>query len=390
MNILVICQYFYPERFRVNDLCFELAKRGYNITVLTGLPNYPEGDIFEGYQNIRYEEIEGVKVYRSWLIGRGHSKKSLFLNYISFAITSIFRVFNLKNDFDKILVYQLSPITMALPGVVLKNRIKKPLIIYTHDLWPESLSSGGMSETSLTFKAAKVLSKYIYKSADEIWYSSEMFDKYFKEYLQVEKPNKYLPSFAESIFDNITFEESKNTINLVFAGNIGEMQSVETIVEAANELKNEKKIKFHIVGNGSAKEKCEKLSKSLNLNNIIFYGGRPLEDMPSFYSLADAFLMTLKDNEVISYTLPNKVQSYLAAGKPILAAVYGETKQVIENANCGFISYPTDARAFAKNILLFSKLNLEERKEMGKNARKYYEDHFSRDSYFKSLDRFLK
>jgi len=390
MNILIVCQYFYPERFRVNDICFELVKRGYNVTVLTGLPNYPEGSILEDYKKVRYEEINGVKVYRSWLIGRGNSRKSLFLNYISFAISSILRTYNINKDFDKILVYQLSPVTMALPGIVLKKRFKKPLIIYTHDLWPESISSGGVNQNSIIYKTVRKLSKYIYKSADEIWYSSEMFDKYFKEYLGVDIKNRYLPSFAEKIFDNIGIQGHKNVINLVFAGNIGEMQSVETIVEVANILRHEKKVKFHIVGDGSSKKKCENLAKSFDLDNIVFYGSKPLEEMPYFYNLADAFIMTLKDNEVISYTLPNKVQSYLAAGKPILASVYGETKRIIEKSNSGLVSYPTDAAAFANNILAFSKLSSDERLTLGINARNYYDNHFSRESYFKSLESFLK
>lgn len=392
MRLLVVCQYFYPEQFRVNDICFELVKEGHEVTVLTGLPNYPSGIIDKKYKWLknRTEEINGVKVQRSWLIGRGKGTKRLALNYISFAVSATFKALFLKKDFDIILVYQLSPVTMALPGILLKKLTKKPLILYCHDLWPESIASAGISSESKIYSILLKISKWIYKSADEIFTSSKLFKEYFNNILDVHENITHLPVYAEELFEEInTAIKNDDNINFVFAGNIGEMQSVETIIYAANELKEDKYIKFHIVGDGSSRKKCEEIANQLELNNIIFHGQYPVKEMPRFYGMADAFLITLKANKVISYTLPNKVQSYMAARKPILGAIDGETQIVINEAQCGLCCAAEDYKGLANNIKKFSK-EKEKYAVYGRNARQYYDNNFSKKIYIENLTSLLK
>jgi len=383
MKILLVCQYFYPERFRVNDICFELVKQGHDITVLTGLPNYPNGIVDNNYKKVRSEEINGVKVYRSWLIGRGSTNKTLFLNYLSFALTSLMKSLTIKGDFDKIIVYQLSPVTMAIPAIMLKKKLKKPLIIYTHDLWPESIASGGIQSKGIAYKIVKKISKAIYNQADEIWLSSKMFEDYFKDYLEINKPMTHLPVYAEDLFGAIPQCDNVGITNLVFAGNIGEMQSVETIILAANELKHRKDIFFHIVGDGSSKAKCEEIKNHFALNNVIFHGSHPIESMTHYYTMADAFLVTLKDNKSISYTLPNKVQSYMAAGKPILGAINGETAKVITDGNCGMVVNAEDYKNFA--IIIEKFTDLQSKDTLSFNSKSYYEKKYSKEKYFSNL-----
>ncbi|MBK5484114.1 glycosyltransferase family 4 protein [Peribacillus sp. TH16] len=392
MKVLVICQYFFPEQFRVNDICFELAKEGNEVTVLTGLPNYPSGIVDKKYKGLKHrnEQINGVNVIRSSLIGRGKGVKKLALNYASFALTATCKALFLKKDFDLILVYQLSPVTMALPGILLKKITKKPLILYCHDLWPESIASAGISSNSKLYSVLLKLSKWIYKSADKILTSSKLFEEYFKNTLDIHDPIIHLPVYAEALFENIKEVEHRDeTTNLVFAGNIGEMQSVETIIYAANEIKEERNIRFHIVGDGSSRKKCEELVESLSLNNVIFHGQHPITEMPKFYEMADAFLVTLKANKAISYTLPNKVQSYMAAGKPILGSIDGETNLVLNEANCGFCTPAEDYVKLAASISEFA-----ESKDMhlsyGKNARQYYDKNFSKTIYMERLNTLLK
>lgn len=392
MNIVVVCQYFYPEQFRVNDIVFELIKEGHKVTVLTGLPNYPSGIVDKNYRwfKKRNEEINGVKVLRSWLLGRGKGTVRLALNYLTFAISSSFKAVFLKKRFDLILVYQLSPITMAIPAILLKKFTKKPLIIYCHDLWPESITSVGISQSNPIYNLILKISKWIYYSADEIFISSRMFKEYLVNVLGVKNEITYLPAYAESLFEEISSVNRRdNTINLVFAGNIGEMQSVETIILAANELKDDKLIMFHIVGDGSSRKRCEELSSHLNLENVLFYGQYPISEMPRFYDMADAFLITLKANKYISYTLPNKVQSYMAAGKPIIGAIDGETKQVIDDSNCGLCTTAENYIEFAKMIKAFAR---EKDKHLiyGNNARQYYYKNFSKEVYMERLNNLLQ
>ncbi|WML41545.1 glycosyltransferase family 4 protein [Neobacillus sp. OS1-2] len=387
MKILVVCQYFFPEQFRVSDICFELAKEGHEVTVLTGLPNYPSGIVDKKYRALRNrkEVINGVKVYRSWLLGRGKGTKRLALNYFSFAVSSSIKAMFIKKDFDLILVYQLSPVTMALPGILLKKITKKPLILYCHDLWPESLVSGGISPNGKIYSVLLKLSKWIYKSADEIFTSSKLFEEYFNNTLDINRNITYLPVYAEAIFEDIPKKKNDGFINLVFAGNIGEMQSVETIIYAANEIKDEQSIRFHIVGDGSSRKRCEELAKQFNLSNVIFYGQHPIIEMPIFYEMADAFLITLKANKFISYTLPNKVQSYMASGKPILGAIDGETEIVINDANCGLCASAENYKQFASNIKRFAA-EKDTLTEYGKNAKCYYDHNFSKKIYMDKIN----
>ncbi|WP_061215015.1 glycosyltransferase family 4 protein [Syntrophomonas wolfei] len=391
MKLLVVCQYFYPEQFKVNDICFELVKLGYDVTVLTGLPNYPYGVIPKDYRwfKRRYEDINGVRVIRSCLIGRGQGQIRLALNYVSFAVSSSITALFMKKDFDLVLVYQLSPITMALPALLLKKLTGKPLLLYCQDLWPESIVAAGLKTEGFIYTTLLGLSRYIYKRADKLAISSKLFEKYFKEVIGINGDIQYLPVYAESLFENIEAGGTKgNVINLVFAGNIGEMQSVETIIKAANELKNLDKIIWHIVGDGSDRINCEELATKCGLNNVIFYGQRPIEEMPDFYSMADAFLVTLKANKEISYTLPNKVQSYMATGKPIIGAIDGETRLVIEEAGCGLCCKAEDHIALAGLVRGFA-FNTENHSIMGKNARKYYRETFDKKIFMKSLIEFL-
>lgn len=391
MNLLVVCQYYYPEPFRITDICESLVKRGHAVTVLTGLPNYPEGKVPKEYRNFKKREeiINGVRVIRSFEIGRGKSNLRLLLNYFSFAISGSLKAFNLKGDFDFILVNQLSPVMMAIPGIIYKKFHNKKLLLYCLDLWPASLQARGIKEDSFVHKVFLKISKWIYNSADSILISSGMFKQYFYDDLSIKnKTFIHLPQYAEEIFSgNIDFKSHSGKYNFVFAGNIGDMQSVETILYAARELSNQKDITFHIVGDGSKLADCKHFAKEMNLENVVFYGRRPVEEMPEFYSMADAMLITLKSDKIISYTLPGKVQSYMAAGKPIIGAIDGETNVIINNAKCGICCDAENYTELAQNIMEFIKS--ENKIEMGINSLSFYKNNYNKEKFIKTLENAL-
>ena len=423
MKLLIVCQYFYPEQFRVSDVCFTLAASGHEVTVLTGLPNYPAGEIFDGYDwpvlknrkdtfyvphlDAYQENINGVRVLRIRLLPRKTGKKNLALNYFSFVLqaskTARALAKDRSTDFDKILVVQYSPVTMAIPGILLKRKLKKPLLLYSFDLWPESIVSAGLPNHGPIYFFTLKLSQWIYRQADLILTSSKNFRKYFENKLKFKGTIEYLPIYAEDLFQSAApdisglqdLSEPQDSpvpadavVNLLFAGNIGEMQSMETIINAADKLRVHPEICFHIVGDGSALERSKQLAFELKLSSIIFHGRHPLEDMPDFYAMADAFLVTLKRDEFISYTLPGKVQSYMACGKPILAAIDGETADVIQESGSGLCCPAEDAEGFAKIILHFVE-EKEKRREYGAQASQYYNAHFSKDAFFSSLTGYL-
>lgn len=388
MKILVVCQHFYPEQFRINDICCELVKKGNDVTVLTGLPNYPGGKVLKKYKwfRKRNENFNGVNIKRCSLVGRRKSTLMMCINYVWFMIFGSIKALFMKKDFDIVYVYQLSPVTMAIPGIIISKIKRIPLVIHCLDQWPISISTGGIKKESLIYKLLYKVSRWIYNNATKITISSKSFVKYFVDELNISKKEKdllYFPSYAENNYKNVGYNKNKY-FDLLFAGNIGPAQSVETIIESANILRNEKKIRFHIVGDGLNYNNCIKLVKKYNLKNVKFYGFHDVSKMPKFYKLADAFLITMVDNEVVNNTLPAKLQSYMASGKPIIGAISGEVKKVIKEAKCGLCCDSLDYKKLSKLIKKASKEN-EKLKEWGKNAKAYYNKNFDKDKCIKQL-----
>ena len=390
MKILVVCQYYYPEPFRITDICETLVQKGHQVTVLTGLPNYPEGRVLDDYRcgRKKNETLKGVKVLRTFEFGRGNSRLKLFLNYFSFVISASIKALLLKEEYDVVFVNQLSPVMMGIPAMVYKKKHNKKMLLFCLDLWPASLAAGGVRESSIIYKVFLRISRWIYKSADRILVTSNMFKDYFQNTLGLPITNiEYLPQYAEDLFsDRIDTKDSNKGFNFIFAGNIGDMQSVETIIKAANEVHAHHNITFHIVGDGSKLEECKQLTDGFGLANVIFHGRRPVEEMPYFYGLADAMLITLKNNEALSYTVPGKVQSYMAAGRPVIGAINGETSYVIKDADCGLCCSADDYKEFAKLILQFCNSNSDSKEQMGLNAQKYYFNNYSKERFIARLE----
>lgn len=382
MKILVVCQYYYPEPFRVNDLCEELVKRGHEVTVVTGEPNYPEGEIYKGYENHAHsdEVINGVTVHHCPIIPRKTGTLHRFLNYYSYPREAKKYVLEKCKGYDVVLVNQLSPVMMAEPAIAYKKKFGVPVVMYCLDLWPESLVAGGITRSSLIYKYFHSVSKRIYNSMDKILVTSRMFTGYLKDEFGVDGV-EYLPQYAEGLFEPLPYK-STDTYDFTLAGNLGAVQSVDTVVEAARKLQADERIRFHIVGSGTDSERLEKLAEGLP--NITFYGRRPLEEMPGFYEKADAMLVTLKADPVLSLTLPGKVQSYMAVGKPIIGAIDGETAEVIREAECGFCGKAEDVDELVENIKRF--VESKEKEKMGRNARKFYEQYFERKKFMDRLE----
>lgn len=388
MKILAICQYYEPEPVRFTDICEELVQRGHEVTVITGTPNYPMGKIYEGYQNgeKRRECIRGVRVIRCRTIPRNTGMLYRGLNYFSYALSALREVKKTKEEYDVIFVNQLSPIMMAWPGIVYKKRQNRKLVLYCLDLWPASLVSGGIKSGSLIYKLFFAISKKTYQQADKILITSRMFEHYLCEQFRIDPRRiRYLPQYAEDIFKVETEapRKSKATIDFVFAGNVGRAQSIETIIRAANRVRADERFRWHIVGDGTDLDRCRELTTKLGLSSVIFHGRKPLEEMPRFYEMADAMLITLTKDSTISYTLPGKVQTYMASGKVILSAADGETRKIIEDAQCGITAKAEDDVDLARAVHLFSQCH--NRDQMQTNARHYFEKNFSKEVFFDTL-----
>ena len=386
MKILIVSQRYWPENFRITDIAESLVLLGHDVTVLCGLPNYPEGYIYDAYkrrQN-RIQEHNGVKLIRAKEIGRRKGIFFRFLNYWSFQFFGSRLINKVDDEFDIVFINCLSPIMMAKPGLKYAKKYGKKVVMYEMDLWPESLLAGGVTPKSLIYKHYKKVSSKIYSQCDKILVTTKEHIEYIKALPNCEKLEiEYLPQYAESIFEEVNFSDEDNgVIDLMFAGNIGKAQSVDTIIKAAALLKDDPKYKFHIVGGGSELNNVKKLAKELNTDNVVFYGQRPLEEMPKLYKLADAMLVTLEDKPYANMTIPGKAQSYMAAGKPIIGAINGSCNNFIVNNQIGYSVSSGDYQALANLIL---ELDETELKQIGKKSREVYFSKYSKNNFIAKL-----
>lgn len=396
MKILIISQYYYPEQFQINEIAPELVRRGHEVTVLCGLPNYPQGSIFEGYENQNsvaskereYFAATGVKVVHVKQIMRGNNPFTLVGNYFSFVRNSKKMVRRLDNDFDIILGYQLSPITSMEAAVEYKRLHGTPLVFYTLDIWPASAQSILRSDKNPLMIPIKRISKRIYQSADKIIVTSRPFMDYLHQVNKIPLDRmSYLPQHAETdmIYMNLCAKEN-GIADFLFAGNIGKGQRVDVIIEAAKLLGRRKDYKIHIVGDGSMRQNLEKLVCSLGLSdNVLFYGNQKREVMPHFYQIADALLITLRGNNEVGDTMPGKLQMYMTTGKPILGAINGAAHEVIKDAKCGMCVDAGDSRGLAELMQLYIE-HPNHFVECGQNARNYFKRHFTLERYMDGLE----
>ena len=395
MRILVISQYFYPENFRINDLCIGLRDKGHSVSVLTAKPNYPNGFFYDGYNffNKSVDTYKGIKIYRSPVIPRGSgSGIRLFINYISFVIFGTIRILFINEKFDRIFVFAPSPITVGYVGIFASLKFRAKSYLWVHDLWPESVKDAGGINNKLILGLVDLMTKSIYNFYSKILVQSPDFKDYLIEQSVNERKIIYYPYYAEKFYKIVKPKKEIKSLfgkglNLIFAGNIGVAQSFDTIVDAAKIIKTRfNNFKFIIIGDGRDKKRIEKkiLENSLS-DNFKFLGSFPPEKMSNFFACSDALVVSLKDTRIFSLTIPGKIQSYLACGKPIIASLNGIGAKIITESNSGFVSKAEDPESLANSVLEFCKLSDSEKFNLGINARKYYEKEFERSNLINRL-----
>lgn len=400
MKILIISQYYYPEQFQINEIAPELVRRGHEVTVVCGLPNYPKGEIFEGYEREEgrrkmedeYFQRTGVKVIHCKNVPRGHNPIQLIRNYYSFAKESKKIIRTLPGDFDVVLGYQLSPISSMAAALEYKKQHGTPVLFYTLDIWPVSAEAMLHGKRNPIYWWVKRLSKGVYQGADRILVTSRPFIDYLHLTLGIPKERMaYLPQHASTEMLNMDLQAEDNGVaDFMFAGNLGKGQRVDVIIKAAAILGARKDYKIHFVGDGRMRPELEKMVKKNGLEeNVVFYGNQKRENMPSFYKKADVLLITLRGNNEVGNTMPGKLQMYMTTGKPIMGAINGAAKEVIEEAQCGNCVNAGDYAGLAK-LMEFYIEHPQEYDACGKNARYYFKKHFTLGHYMNGLEAELR
>ena len=404
MNNLRVCfftTYFYPEDFKGNDIAFELSKRGYSITVITGIPNYPSGKFFKGYSLFkkRHELINDVEVIRLPLIPRGNGRSiRLAFNYLSYLFsTFIFTFFfSFRKRFDVVFVQQLSPFFVAIPAALMSRRQNIPLYLWVLDLWPESVQAAvGFSNHFLLSILNKMVIG-IYKKCSKILIGSEGYEKSIIHKGNFADKLVYFPNWAEDISKNtVTLDIntifpfssfSKDNFILLFAGNIGESQNLDKLIEAANLTKNYPEIKWVFLGDGRYRHILEAIVAEYNLDEIVYFPGRfPIDTMPVFMERADILLVSLKDEFIFNLTVPSKVQFYMAQSKPILGMLNGDGADLIRTSQCGYCVPAGDYRSFSEIVKQIYKKK-DELKILGRNGKNFYDRYFQKNLRIDQLE----
>ena len=390
MKLLIVSQYYYPEQFQINEIAPALVKRGHEVTVLTGLPNYPKGDIFEGYEEGRRREeiVDGVKVIRCNITPRRRDPVHLVLNYYSFARNGKKKALALDGDFDVVICYQLSPVLMLEPAVAYAKKHRVPLICYCLDIWPESAQGMLKMSRGPIYGYVKSFSRKLYMACDRVAVTSRPFIDYFETELGIDRSKmSYIPQHADTrLLDVDMRAEDNGIVDFMYAGNMGKGQTLDVLVRAAAELKGRNGFSVHMVGDGSKKEELEKLAEELGVKDkFIFYGNQKREDMPAFYKKADVLILTLRGNNAVGNTMPGKLQVYMTTGKPILAAINGAANEVIREADCGACVAAGDYKGLSEIMADYID-NPEKYSSAGENARKYFADNFTLETYMDKLE----
>ncbi|WP_022772792.1 glycosyltransferase family 4 protein [Butyrivibrio sp. AE2015] len=406
-KILVICQYFYPEQFRINDICSEWVKRGYDVTVLTGIPNYPQGRFYDGYGwfKKRKEIWNGVKVIRIPLIARGKTPIGLALNYFSFPISGFFWNLFTRVKADYVFMFETSPMTQCKIGVRYAKKHRVPLYLYVQDLWPENVEIVTGVHSPLVIKPIDRMVDKIYKACDEIFVTSPSFVKAIvnREASVPESKVHYWPQYAEEFYRPVSKEEAREQISvgeipeddsfkIAFTGNIGYAQGLDILPKAAKLLKEEN-VKFVIIGDGRYKAKfLQEIDESGVRDKFIMIDRQPAERIPYYLGLCDAAFISFMDTELFTWTIPAKLQSYMACGMPIIAAAKGETERVVTEAECGVCVGIGDHEGLAKAIsTIIANDNHKHayRKLCGLKSRKYFDEHFTKKKLMDEFEEYL-
>ena len=393
MKILIVTQYFFPERFRINELALELKKRGHEIRVFTGKPNYPQGKIYPGYTfwGIQKEVWNELEVVRIPIIPRGHSSIGMILNYLSFWVFGNARVKMVKGFHpDIIYVFETSPITCCMPALRLKKKTGVPVIMNVQDLWPENVVAiTGLKNKAILYMLERLVHK-IYLNCDLLLTASRQFIPSIQRRLpQTDKEQnkvKYWPQFSTVDSNCYKAHGKREFFDIIFTGNLGEGQGLELVIEAASKMR-ERCVRRILVGDGRNRESLENKTKKMGLDKkILFYGNREEREIPQLLHQADVALLILKDSPIFRMTVPAKLQTYLACGMPVLGCVQGEAKKIILEAKAGIVTDEISADELIRKAQWISNVDKKQLQEYSSNGYLYGKQMFSREHLINQLE----
>ena len=399
-KILVVTQHFWPENFRINDIVEGFLQDGIAVDVLCGLPNYPKGEWFPGYSAAGpfEEEWHGARLYRCKEVPRrGNTSVNIFLNYVSWPWYAAHALHRLPGGYDAVFCFNTSPVLMCWPAIRYAKKHHIPFTNYVLDIWPENLYSVLNVKNKALRAIAQGVSDALYKKADRLIAMSEPLQQRLCQRTGM-PPQKIavIPQYCEDFYavpqpDAALQAQFGGRFNLVFTGTFTPAQSLETVITAVQDARSRGADMLHLllVGDGMSRAALEAKVKDLHAEDAVtFYGSVPATDIPKFTALADALIVCLSDSPDLGLTVPAKVASYMAAGKPVLASMDGAGNAAVAAAG-GLSSPACDAATLADNLLALTRMDAAQHAAMGQSAKEYYLAHYRRSELLRKLEHFI-
>ncbi|MGE7368953.1 glycosyltransferase family 4 protein [Neorhizobium sp. NPDC001467] len=402
MRILLISQYFFPEQFSNNAIAKELVRRGHEVDAVTCVPNYPAGKFFDGYSNRskRNERWNDVNIHRAFTVARGKRSLSLIANYLTFPVAASWTMIRrLKTKPAVSFVSMPSPLLQALAGIFLKKWRGVPCVYWVQDIWPESAVYTLGIRNRFVIAVLNAVCGWIYRQADLVLVQSNGFPPMIERFGVSRSRIRVFPNTAPDTYRPVSPTAAPEQAQLIrlagfrlmFAGNIGESQDFDNLVEAVDLLDDATDLLVVIIGSGRDEERVKRKIAERGLQKRFqFLGRHPEETMPLFFAHADALLVSLKDTPIFSLTVPYKVQCYMACGKPIIAALNGEGAKIITESGAGLVAKASDPETLAANIRTMMQEPKDRVALMGARGRQYFDEHFAADKVYDKLELWLK
>lgn len=388
MRVLLLTQYYHPEPVeKVHDLARGLVRRGHDVQVLTSVPCYPRGEIYDGYRLSlgKEETIDGVRVLRVPQIpDHSHTAWKRAIYYLSFALSAAILGTPRVRQADVLLVYQAA-LPIGFATWVLRRVRRLPVVLDVVDLWPESIIVSGMAQNALVLRTVRRIARWVYANADHV---SVVTEGYRRNLLELGvAPEKlgviynWMPSDTYRVqapdAEVARREGLEGRFNVMYAGNMGPVQDLATVLDAAERLRDDAAVQFVLVGDGLQYDDLVSKARERNLTNVRFLGRRRPDDMPALYAHAGVLLVHLRPDPLSDVTIPSKVFAYLACGRPILVAVRGEADAFVRDGGFGVSVPPSDPAAMANAVRRLYRMPSEERDRMGETALELHRSEFS-------------
>ena len=391
-RILIVTEYFYPEEFKINEIALAWKDKGYEVDILTQNPTYPFGKIFDGYKNRWYykDNYNGMTVYRVKAV-TGY-KESLFkklLKYFTFMFLGSIVALFIGRKYDYVFGFDIAALTGMVPAIILKKVYKKPVTLWIQDVWPESVYAYGFKKTRFLSFMLDGFVRFVYRNTSSFAVSGKGFISKIKAYIHDNQEIEYLPNWADEFnkdLDLFKFSKEKK-IHFTFAGNVGKVQNLDNIINAFGKLGDKYKsfTQLNIIGDGSHLESLKNLVDENNFDNIIFWGRKPRDEMYKYFKASDFLIVSLVDEPIFSLTVPAKLQTYIAANKPILAVINGDASDIVRDNNLGYCAQPDNILEISEAFIKCIQTDEKEREKFTKNCKSLTDTTFNKERIINSL-----